>query len=110
MSRLAVTFIYILGVVYNIWFTLSIVSARHSFFLFLKNFLNYLNVADTCTYFPFLQTILKIWALQDGTTVVIGGKTNRAKGEFPDEMNYLLDRVPELVDKTQNKPSESMSV
>ncbi|KNA10608.1 hypothetical protein SOVF_142780 [Spinacia oleracea] len=52
----------------------------------------------------------QIWALQDGTTVVIGGKTNRAKGEFPDEMNYLLDRVPELVDKTQNKPSESMSV
>ncbi|PKA57052.1 Cytochrome c biogenesis protein CCS1, chloroplastic [Apostasia shenzhenica] len=39
----------------------------------------------------------QIWALQDGTTVVIGGKTNRAKLEFPAEMNRLLDRVPELV-------------
>jgi len=39
----------------------------------------------------------QIWALQDGTTVVIGGKTNRAKLEFPDEMNRMLDRVPELV-------------
>ncbi|XP_021738564.1 cytochrome c biogenesis protein CCS1, chloroplastic-like [Chenopodium quinoa] len=51
----------------------------------------------------------QIWALQDGTTVVVGGKTNRAKGEFPDEMNRLLDRVPELVEKTINKPSESLS-
>jgi len=39
----------------------------------------------------------QIWALQDGTTVVIGGKTNRAKLEFPNEMNRLLDQVPELV-------------
>lgn len=39
----------------------------------------------------------QIWALQDGTTVVIGGKTNRAKLEFPMEMNRLLDKVPELV-------------
>lgn len=39
----------------------------------------------------------QIWALQDGTTLVIGGKTNRAKFEFPDEMNRLLDRVPEIV-------------
>ncbi|KAF3779005.1 Cytochrome c biogenesis protein [Nymphaea thermarum] len=38
-----------------------------------------------------------VWALQDGTTVVIGGKTNRAKIGFPDEMNRLLDRVPEIV-------------
>lgn len=29
--------------------------------------------------------------------MVIGGKTNRAKLEFPDEMNRMLDRVPELV-------------
>ncbi|KAL1563977.1 copper chaperone [Salvia divinorum] len=43
----------------------------------------------------------QIWALQDGTTVVIGGKTNRAKGEFPEDMNYLLDQVPELVDSKQ---------
>lgn len=29
--------------------------------------------------------------------MVIGGKTNRAKIGFPDEMNRLLDRVPEIV-------------
>ncbi|KAJ6805501.1 uncharacterized protein M6B38_180800 [Iris pallida] len=39
----------------------------------------------------------QIWAFQDGTTVVVGGKTNRAKLEFPGEMNRLLDQVPELV-------------
>ncbi|KAL3730646.1 hypothetical protein ACJRO7_027645 [Eucalyptus globulus] len=37
----------------------------------------------------------QVWALQDGTAVVVGGKTNRAKGEFPEEMNRLLNRVPE---------------
>lgn len=48
----------------------------------------------TCiSYFSHSQ----IWALQDGTTVVVGGKTNRAKLEFPQEMNHLLDKVPELV-------------
>ncbi|CAM8997606.1 unnamed protein product [Rhodiola kirilowii] len=40
----------------------------------------------------------QIWALQDGTTVVVGGKTNRAKYEFPEEMDELLDRVPEIVE------------
>lgn len=43
---------------------------------------------------------LKIWALQDGTSVIVGGKTNRAKAEFPDDMNRLLDRVPELVESS----------
>ncbi|KVI03684.1 hypothetical protein Ccrd_018010 [Cynara cardunculus var. scolymus] len=38
----------------------------------------------------------QVWALQDGTTVVVGGKTNRAKIEFPEEMNRVLDRVPEI--------------
>lgn len=38
----------------------------------------------------------QIWALQDGSLVVIGGKTNRSKAEFPDEMNSLLDKIPEL--------------
>lgn len=51
----------------------------------------------------------KVWALQDGTTVVVGGKTNRAKGEFPDSMNYLLDQVPELVDSSVSKQSNSAS-
>ncbi|KAI4366888.1 hypothetical protein MLD38_022694 [Melastoma candidum] len=47
----------------------------------------------------------QVWALQDGTSVVVGGKTNRAKGEFPQEINRLLDRVPELVDKNASKQS-----
>ncbi|PIN02313.1 hypothetical protein CDL12_25174 [Handroanthus impetiginosus] len=51
----------------------------------------------------------QIWALQDGTTVVVGGKTNRAKGEFPDHMNSLLDQVPEIVDSSASKQSESIS-
>lgn len=46
------------------------------------------------------MTYQKIWALQDGTTVVIGGKTNRAKGELSDDMNFLLDQVPELVESS----------
>ena len=45
----------------------------------------------------------KIWALQDGTSVVVGGKTNRAKAEFPDEMNRLLDQLPELVESSLPK-------
>lgn len=51
----------------------------------------------------------QIWALQDGTTVVVGGKTNRAKGEFPEEMNRLLDRVPELVESSLSRQSDSIS-
>uniref|UniRef100_A0A1J3GIS4 Cytochrome c biogenesis protein CCS1, chloroplastic n=1 Tax=Noccaea caerulescens TaxID=107243 RepID=A0A1J3GIS4_NOCCA len=41
----------------------------------------------------------QIWALQNGTTLVVGGRTNRAKNEFPDDMNRLLDQVPELIKK-----------
>lgn len=51
----------------------------------------------------------KIWALQDGTTLVVGGKTNRAKGEFPEDMNYLLDQVPEIVNSSAPKQPKSMS-
>lgn len=50
----------------------------------------------------------QIWALQDGTTVVIGGKTNRAKLSFPDEMNQLLDKVPEIVESTQSKQPDGI--
>ncbi|GFQ03819.1 cytochrome c biogenesis protein ccs1 chloroplastic [Phtheirospermum japonicum] len=53
---------------------------------------------------------LKIWALQDGTTVVIGGKTNRAKGEFSDEMNFLLDQVPELVNSSGSKQPDTPAI
>ncbi|CAH2036234.1 unnamed protein product [Thlaspi arvense] len=42
----------------------------------------------------------QIWALQNGTTLVVGGRTNRAKNQFPDDMNRLLDQVPELIKKT----------
>uniref|UniRef100_A0A1J3CK25 Cytochrome c biogenesis protein CCS1, chloroplastic n=1 Tax=Noccaea caerulescens TaxID=107243 RepID=A0A1J3CK25_NOCCA len=41
----------------------------------------------------------QIWALQNGTALVVGGRTNRAKNEFPDDMNRLLDQVPELINK-----------
>lgn len=52
---------------------------------------------------------LKIWALQDGTSVIVGGKTNRAKAEFPDDMNRLLDQVPELVESSVSKQSDPLS-
>ncbi|KAL2328928.1 hypothetical protein Fmac_022355 [Flemingia macrophylla] len=42
----------------------------------------------------------QIWALQDGTTIIVGGKSNRGKMEFPEEMNLLLDKVPEIVEST----------
>ncbi|KAK4477087.1 hypothetical protein RD792_016295 [Penstemon davidsonii] len=51
----------------------------------------------------------QIWALQDGTTVVIGGKTNRAKGELPDDMNSLLDQVPEIVESSSSAESNIIS-
>ncbi|XP_059434152.1 cytochrome c biogenesis protein CCS1, chloroplastic [Corylus avellana] len=51
----------------------------------------------------------QIWALQDGTTVIVGGKTNRAKGEFPEEMNCLLDRVPEIVESSLSKEASRNS-
>lgn len=47
--------------------------------------------------------------MQDGTTVVIGGKTNRAKGEFPEEMNDLLNQVPELIESSQSKQPDNIS-
>ncbi|OMO63436.1 hypothetical protein COLO4_32466 [Corchorus olitorius] len=50
----------------------------------------------------------QIWALQDGTTVFVGGKTNRAKADFPDDMNRLLDRVPELVESFKSKQTDGI--
>ena len=38
----------------------------------------------------------QVWALQDGTWLVVGGKSNRAKLEFERELNELLDLVPEV--------------
>ncbi|KAI6677818.1 hypothetical protein NL676_038614 [Syzygium grande] len=48
----------------------------------------------------------QVWALQDGTAVFVGGKTNRAKAEFPEEMNRLLDHVPEIVGQSASEHSE----
>lgn len=50
----------------------------------------------------------QIWALQDGTTVIVGGKTNRAKAEFPDEMNRLLDQVPEILESSISKKPDNI--
>ncbi|KAK7257921.1 hypothetical protein RIF29_32248 [Crotalaria pallida] len=50
----------------------------------------------------------QIWALQDGTTVIIGGKTNRAKMEFPEEMNRLLDKVPEIVQTSLSEQADGI--
>ncbi|OEL35372.1 Cytochrome c biogenesis protein CCS1, chloroplastic [Dichanthelium oligosanthes] len=51
----------------------------------------------------------QIWALQDGSTVVVGGKTNRAKLEFSEEMNRLLDKVPELIGANNENGVDSKS-
>ncbi|KAG8061138.1 hypothetical protein GUJ93_ZPchr0003g18265 [Zizania palustris] len=51
----------------------------------------------------------QIWALQDGSTVVVGGKTNRAKLEFSGEMNRLLDKVPELISTNENTVDSKQS-
>jgi len=51
----------------------------------------------------------QIWALQDGSTVVVGGKTNRAKLEFSEEMNRLLDKVPELIGANNENVVDSKS-
>ncbi|KGN43987.1 cytochrome c biogenesis protein CCS1, chloroplastic [Cucumis sativus] len=45
----------------------------------------------------------QVWAIQDGTVVIVGGKTNRAKVEFPEEMDRLLDKVPEIIEPSYNK-------
>ncbi|XP_073125571.1 cytochrome c biogenesis protein CCS1, chloroplastic [Henckelia pumila] len=51
----------------------------------------------------------QIWALQDGTTVVVGGKTNRAKAEFSDDMNFVLDQVPEIVAPSTSTRTDHVS-
>lgn len=41
--------------------------------------------------------------------MVVGGKTNRAKGEFPDAISRLLDQVPEIVESSSSKESDNLS-
>jgi cytochrome c biogenesis protein len=38
----------------------------------------------------------QVWALQDGTWLLVGGKSNRAKLDFERELNDLLDLVQEV--------------
>jgi cytochrome c biogenesis protein len=47
--------------------------------------------------------------MQDGSTVVVGGKTNRAKLEFSEEMNRLLNKVPELIGANNENVVDSKS-
>ncbi|KAL6864662.1 hypothetical protein ACP4OV_015813 [Aristida adscensionis] len=51
----------------------------------------------------------RIWALQDGTTVVVGEKTNRAKLEFYGEINRLLYKVPKLIDGNENSVDKKLT-
>ena len=66
------------------------------------------NTYSSVPLFSFLN-IQKNWALQDGTMVIVGGKTNRAKAEFPEEMDCLLDRVPEIVESSRSKEPDKVS-
>ena len=66
------------------------------------------NTYSSVPLFSFLN-IQKIWALQDGTMVIVGGNTNRAKAEFPEEMNRLPDRVPEMVESSRSKEPHKVS-
>lgn len=43
----------------------------------------------------------QVWALQEGTSLVVGGKSNRARFEFEKELNEILDCVPEIRTKKQ---------
>jgi cytochrome c biogenesis protein len=62
-----------------------------------------------CVHFVSYSGKSKIWALQDGTAVIVGGKTNRAKAEFQYEINFLLDKVPEIVESSLSKQSDVAS-
>jgi cytochrome c biogenesis protein len=42
----------------------------------------------------------QVWAVQDGPTLHVGGKTNRATVFFQNELSDMLDLVPVLEDKT----------
>ncbi|KAL6849986.1 hypothetical protein ACP4OV_020613 [Aristida adscensionis] len=56
-----------------------------------------------------IHTLRYIQALQDGTTLVVGGKTNRAKLKFSREMNRLLDKVPTLIDGNENSLDKKLT-
>ena len=39
----------------------------------------------------------QVWATQQGSSVVLGGRTNRAKFGFEQELDAVVDAVPEVV-------------
>ncbi|KAH8497690.1 hypothetical protein H0E87_016823 [Populus deltoides] len=81
--------------------------------LMLTTCLSYLShsqlIASFCVHFVSYSGKSKIWALQDGTAVIVGGKTNRAKAEFQYEIDFLLDKVPEIVESSLSKQSDVAS-
>jgi len=52
----------------------------------------------------------QVWALQEGTTVVVGGKSNREKLGFPVELNRILDSIPEIVSREHVETNEAVSL
>lgn len=52
----------------------------------------------------------QVWALQEGTTVVVGGKSNREKLGFPVELNRILDSIPEIVSNELVETNEAVSL
>ncbi len=38
----------------------------------------------------------QVWAVQEGTTLYVGGRSNRARFGFEKEMSNVLDSVPEI--------------
>lgn len=52
----------------------------------------------------------QVWALQEGTTVVVGGKSNREKLGFPVELNRILDSIPEIVSSEHVETNEAVNL
>lgn len=46
--------------------------------------------------------LLQFYAVTEGSTVHVGGKTNRAKTEFENEFNALMEGVPEVPSDSAN--------
>lgn len=48
--------------------------------------------------------------MQEGTIIVVGGKSNREKLGFPVELNWVLDSILEIVSNEHVETRESMSL
>ncbi|GBG88281.1 hypothetical protein CBR_g46847 [Chara braunii] len=51
----------------------------------------------------------QIWALQAGSTVYVGGRTNRAKLDFRQEVSDVLDSVPQIIPKKSTGRRQQLS-